>query len=244
MIRAIVGVTARGVLGRRRSLVVVLFAALPVLVALVVRAGGSTGDAVSLSADLLDALVVRTVLPLVALVFGTAVLGSELDDGTAIHLLVKPVERWRIVLAKLVVAAVLTVGLAAAVTLVAGLVVGAGRGAERLVVASTVAVAVGGLVYAALFLALSLVTSRALIVGLGYVLVWEGALGGLLEGTQAFSVRQYTLAIARLLAGGDGQAINVTLDPSTAIVLSAIVLAGAFGLAVRRLATYEIHGTA
>ncbi len=243
MIRAIVEVTVRGILGRRRSLLVVLFAALPVLVAVVVRIGGSTSDAVSLSADLLDALVVRTVLPLVALVFGTAVLGSELDDGTAIHLLVKPVERWRIVLAKLAVAAVLTIVLVALVTLVAGLVVGAGRGAERIVVASAVAVAVGGLVYAALFLALSLVTSRALIVGLAYVLIWEDVLGGLLEGTQAFSVRQYTLAIARLLAGDDGQAINVALAASSAIVLSAIVLAGAFALATRRLASYEIHGT-
>ena len=45
----------------------------------------------------LDGLVVRIVLPLVALVFGTAALGSELEDGTAVHLLTKPIRRWPIV---------------------------------------------------------------------------------------------------------------------------------------------------
>ena len=39
----------------------------------------------------LDGLVIRTVLPLVALVFGTAALGSELEDGTGVHFLTKPI---------------------------------------------------------------------------------------------------------------------------------------------------------
>ena len=30
-------------------------------------------------------------MPLVALVLGTAALGSEIDDGTVVHLLVKPI---------------------------------------------------------------------------------------------------------------------------------------------------------
>ncbi len=243
MIRAIIEATIRGVLGRRRSLLIVLLAALPVLIAAIVRASGSTSDAVSLSAGLLDALIVRTVLPLVALVFGTAVLGSELEDGTAVYLLVKPIERPRIVVAKLVVAAGMTVVLVGLVTLVTGLAVAAGRGAEDLVVAFTIAVAVGGLIYAGLFLALSVVTSRALIVGLAYILIWEGLLAGLLEGTQVLSIRQYTLAIARLLAGADGDAVTVTLAGSTAIVLSLVVLGAAFAVATRRLASYEVRGT-
>jgi len=38
----------------------------------------------------LEGVIVSSVLPLVALVFGTAALGSELDDGTAVHILTKP----------------------------------------------------------------------------------------------------------------------------------------------------------
>ena len=40
---------------------------------------------------LLDGLVVTTLLPLAALVYGTAALGAEIEDGTAVYLLSKPV---------------------------------------------------------------------------------------------------------------------------------------------------------
>ena len=36
-------------------------------------------------------------MPLVALIFGTAAIGSEIEDGTAVYLIVKPIPRWRIV---------------------------------------------------------------------------------------------------------------------------------------------------
>jgi ABC-2 type transport system permease protein len=160
-----------------------------------------------------------------------------------VFLLVKPIERWRIVAAKLAVAAGMTVGLVALVTLVTGLIVVAGRGGEEIVVAFTIAVAIGGVLYSALFVALSVVTGRALILGLAYILIWEGLLAGLLEGTQVLSIRQYTLAIARLLAGGDGQAIAVTLAGSVALVLSVVVFALSFVVASRRLASYEVSGT-
>ena len=47
-------------------------------------------------------------MPLVALIFGTAALGSEIEDGTAVYLLIKPIPRWQIALAKILVAAGLT----------------------------------------------------------------------------------------------------------------------------------------
>ena len=50
-----------------------------------------------MSIKILDPLMVRTILPLVALVFGTAALGSELEDGTAVFLIIKPIPRWRII---------------------------------------------------------------------------------------------------------------------------------------------------
>ena len=42
----------------------------------------------------------------------------------------------------------------------------------------------------------SVFTSRALVVGLGYTLIWEGVLSGLLEGTRFLSIRQATLGVA------------------------------------------------
>ncbi len=244
MTAAIVELTLRAALGRRRTLLLALLAAVPVAVAIVVRLGGSTSDGGRLTADLLDALVVRTVLPLVAVVFGTGVLGSELEDGTAIYLLVKPIERWRIVVTKLAVAAGLTVALVIPATLAAGMVVGGGRGGELAAVGYTLAVGVGAIVYGAVFVALSVVTSRALIVGLVYTLLWEGVLAGLFAGTQLLSIRRYVLAIADGLSGrgGAGGASAVAaLDAPTAALLAAVVLAVAFVVATRALESWEVR---
>jgi len=119
----ITGVTLRGLLGRRRTLLMVLLVGLPLLVALLLRVGGN-----SIAPDeILSPMVVRTILPLVALVFGTAALGSELEDGTAVYLIVKPIPRWRIIGAKMLVAA----GLTAALILPASVATGASTGSAR-----------------------------------------------------------------------------------------------------------------
>ncbi len=86
--------TLRGLLGGGGRCLMLLLAALPVLMALLVRLADGRPRA---RRPILDTLLIRTVLPLVALVFGTAALGSELEDGTAVYLMVKPVPRWRIV---------------------------------------------------------------------------------------------------------------------------------------------------
>jgi hypothetical protein len=62
---------------------------------------------------------------------------------------------------------------------------------------------VGGTAYAIGFTALGVVTGRALLIGLGYTLIWEASLAGLLEGTRFLSVRQATLGVATALTGDD-----------------------------------------
>jgi ABC-2 type transport system permease protein len=238
---AIIEVTLRGVLGRRRTLLVALLAAVPILIAALIRVGGSTSNGATLTAGLLDALVVATVLPLVALVFGTAVLGSELDDGTAVYLLVKPLPRWQIVLSKLVVAIGVTIALVFPTALIAGLIAGGGRGGELIAVGYGLAVVAGSIVYVAAFVALSVMTGRALIAGLLYIFIWEGLIAGLFAGTALFSVRQYVLAFARWLAGSEGSSIHSTVEPSTALAMSVLVLVVAVLLAARRLAVWEVR---
>ena len=239
----IIEVTLRGVLGRRRTMLVGLLALVPVLIALLVRIGGSTTDGAMVTANLLDALVATTVLPLIALVFGTAVLGSELDDGTAVYLLIKPLPRSRIVFSKLAVGIVVTMAMVFPSTLVAGLAVGAGRGGELVAVGYALAVLVGAAVYVAGFVALSVVTSRALIAGLLYILIWEGLLAGLFSGTALVSVRQYVLAIAGWLAGSQGSSISSLVEPATAVLMAIVVFVIATAIAVTRLSSWEVRTT-
>ena len=99
----IANVTLRALLGRRRTLLLLLLAGIPIVVGALVRANGGLGDPNDVGTTL-DGLAVRIILPLVALVFGTAALGSELEDGSAVHLLTKPIGRTTIVLAKVAVA--------------------------------------------------------------------------------------------------------------------------------------------
>ena len=234
---ALVVVTLRALLGRRRTLLMVLLAALPVIVALLIRIGGGRPDA----PEILDTLVIRTVLPLVALVVGTAALGSEIEDGTVVFVLVKPMARWRIALAKVLVAAGLTAVLVVPPILVTGVLLG-GTGSASIGIAIGFALAaiVGGCAYAVAFTTLGILTSRALIIGLAYTLLWEGVLSGLLEGTRFLSIRQATLGIAAALTGED---VGVEpLEPIMAIVIVTVVIVGGFLLATYALRRFQVRG--
>jgi ABC-2 type transport system permease protein len=228
-------VTLRGLLGRRRSILLVLLAGLPVLIALLVRVSGGRPDA----DRVLDALVVRTVMPLVALIFGTAAIGSEIDDGTAVYLMIKPIPRWRIALAKILVAAGLTALLIVPAVIITGALLGSRTDTTTTIVGFSVACLVGGSAYAAAFVALSVFTTRALLLGLAYVLIWEGVLSGLLEGTKFLSIRQATLGVAAAFGidtPGD------PLTPAVSVLVLVVVLVGATLLASWKLARFEIRG--
>lgn len=233
---ALVSVTLRGLLGRRRTFLMVLLAGLPILVGLLIRLGGGRNDA----PEILDTLVIRTVLPLVALVFGTAAIGSEIEDGTAVFLLAKPIPRWRTALAKLAVAAGLTAALTVPPIVLTGLLV-EGFGGEALATAFGFALAAiaGGTAYAVAFTALGVITSRALVVGLGYTLLWEGVLAGLLDGTRFLSIRQGTLGVAAALTGED-VGVDV-LEPVIAASILAVVVVGGFLLTTRALTRFQVR---
>ena len=239
----IVRTTTRAVLGRRRIIPVVLFLAIPIALSLLARSTAAddfTGMQEA-SIGLLDALVVRVVLPLVALFIGTAVIGAEVDDGTIVFLLVNPVPRWEIVAAKLFVAELITLVMVVPAAALSGaiLVVGTPGVDASIAVGFTVGVAVGAVVYVAIFLAMSVVTTRALALGLGYVLIWEGFLASLFAGTRNLSVREYSLSIAQQVAGVDltsGQAIA----PALAVVMSVVVTVVAVAIAIRKLGSFSI----
>ena len=236
VILTIAGVTARALLGRRRTLLMLLLAGAPVALGLLVRLGGTRTSAL---VPALEGLVVSSVLPLVALVFGTAALGSELDDGTAVHVLTKPIPRWAIVVPKVVVAGGLTALLLFPATIVAGILVG-GTGPTQLGItfAFAIAVLVGSFVYSTIFVALSAATSRGLVIGLAYSLLWEGLLAGALKGTQLFSVREYIRGIASALAP---RGTIESLVGANGFVFAIVAIVIVAALASWRLARYEIR---
>jgi ABC-2 type transport system permease protein len=231
-------------LGRGRTILIGILALLPVLIALVYRLGSQDTDQQEWAATvLLDGLVVSTFLPLAALVYGTAVLGAEIEDGTAVYLLSKPIARSRIIVAKLLAAWTLTTATVLSSALVAGAIALYDKPKAGILLGFGVGIALGGLVYSALFVLLSVVTSRALIAGLIYVFIWEGLVNGLFAGTRLLSVRHYTLGVADAFVDLPAVDFDAALDPVTALVLMLVFGAGATWYAVRRLRGFEIGET-
>ncbi len=239
----IMEVTLRQLLGRRRTILMALAALIPTVVALAYRASDSDTVPAEFASGMLNGLVVTSLLPLVALVFATAALGSEIEDGTAVYLLAKPISRAEIVISKLVVAALVTVALVVPATIAGGAVAMGGLDDTRIALGFGLAVAAGAVVYSALFLLFSLLTSRALIAGLIYVFLWEGVLAGLFRGLRLLSVRQYTLGIADALSNVSDTILDARLEGGTAIIAALAVGLAATVLATQRLKRFEIGET-
>jgi ABC-2 type transport system permease protein len=231
--------TARQLLAMRRGYAVLALAALPVLLAAALRFR-DVAEPMPVLLEIYTDFLVRIVLPVVALVFGTGAFGSEIDEGTAVYLLTKPVPRWRIAMAKLVTAAALTAAVVVGSTLITGIIAVGGAGPHRVVAAFTTAALLGSVLYCALFVALGLLLRRALMAGLIYVLVWEATAANTFAGTRTLSIRQYVLAAADRITTIDPDLFTALLPATTAFTMSIALLVAAALLTTHRLRNLEL----
>lgn len=220
----------QALLGRRRFWLLIAFPVLMVALtaALTAMADGDAGM------GLLDNLGYPLVLPLVALLASSAVLGPEVDDGSVVYLLSKPVNRHAVATSKWVVAWVATLLVGAGSLLAAGLVAGGGEQSLAWVVAALVA----GTTYSALFLALSALTRHAVIIGLVFLLIWENLLGSILSGVAWLSVGQWGVRIGHEVS-------SVLDDPANlpwALGASLVVTLGGVWFAGDRLRSFSLTG--
>jgi ABC-2 type transport system permease protein len=181
------------------------------------------------------------VLPVVALVFGTGAFGAEIEDGTLAYLLTKPISRIRIGLAKLAAAAGLTALFGAGSTLLAGLIAYGGIGPDGIVLGFTAAVAAGSVVYCSLFMALRFMLKRAVVAGLGYIVVWEGLASNTFAGSRSLSVNQYVLSIADNLSSVSPDLFQATLPIATAVQAAIIALLATTAFSLLRLRSLELQ---
>jgi ABC-2 type transport system permease protein len=227
-------ITTRGLFGRRRFLLLVPLPMLLVVLAAIPRAAGV--DAGQWAPVVLVGLGLAVVLPVISLIVGTGVLGAEIDDGTIVHILTKPLPRWQIVLPKLAVGA----GVSTLTVAIPLYVVGVLAHSVRLGLALVVASAVGALAYSAVFLALSLITRRPVLLGLVYVLIWEGLLGNFVSGTRVLSIQQYVITLADKIAPSELLTSQVSLPVS--IIMSVLLTVGFTVLAIDRLRSFSVAG--
>lgn len=230
--------TARSLLGRRRAAVLLVLPAILVLLCAAIR--GFAGPDTSVTVGVLSGFAIGTVVPLLALITGTGAIGPEIDDGSVVYLLAKPLRRSTIVRSKLIVAVGVMTAVAALPTLLAGLVLSGS--ADGLAVAFGVGAFIAGIAYCAVFLLLAVLTRNAVVLGLLYALIWESLIGGFVPGAQVLSIQQWGLAITQRLLGADAQALGVSSAVSfgAAVVLLLTVAVGATVYAGHRLRTLRV----
>jgi ABC-2 type transport system permease protein len=222
-----------------RRLLIVPLVALPLVVVAVFAAGADT-DPTTFTLDLYRQFVLPVLLPVVSLVFSTSAFGAELRDGTVTNILLKPLPRPAILGAKYLAAALATLLVLLPATVAAHLIVAGGLGSTDLLAGMLLASVVGALAYCALGVLLSLLMARAVLVGLAYALLWEGAVVSVAPSASSLSIRGYTEGVlAAVLSGGAD--FTVRLGPVSASVLAAVVTLAALGLAVLRLERMDVN---
>jgi ABC-2 type transport system permease protein len=257
----VAGITMRATMGRKRALLFALPAVILILFTLALKA--SRPPSRPWPSHVLGTFGFSVLIPLTALIIGTSVLGAEIDDGSIIHLLATPVRRSSIIVTKFLVATGLTMVFAAIPELIAALISGGGTvpappgtvpvsqgggsflgqvnvSGSKLALGLFVGALVCSVVYNAVFVMVSVATTRAIAVGLLYVLIWEALLSNLVSGARLLSVSHYGLGIANGFV--HDSELQAGLTVTTSVVMGVIVTVAALILAVNLLKSFTIKG--
>ena len=252
-------ITTRATLGRKRALLFAVPAVILILLTLALKA--SRPPARPWPSHLLGTFGFSVLLPLTALISGCSVLGAEIDDGSVIHLLATPVRRSSVILTKFAVATVLTIIFAAVPELIAAVISGGGYtepiakfspngppiftpgtaiSTSHFALGLFVGAVVGAVIYNAIFVMISAATTRAIAVGLLYVLIWEAVLANFVSGARLLSVSHYALGIANGIA--HDSTLDAGLTVTVSVVMGAIVTVAALALAINLLSGFTLKG--
>jgi ABC-2 type transport system permease protein len=235
--------TLRQITGQRRiRLAAIAGLLIPIGLALIYRAA-DTNDALDWTTNaLLSTMMITLIVPLACLLVGESAMGTEIEDGTAVYLLAKPVRRSQIILAKAAAAIVVTATVLLPVMIVAPVLSLDGTDGQGIVAGFFVSATLGIVAYTMLFVWLSVAIERPLIAGVGYIFIWEGALGDLFTATRYLSIRQYCLGIADAIATVPNIIFEAELNGAVSFILIMGVTAGATLLATRSLSQFEVRG--
>jgi ABC-2 type transport system permease protein len=184
----------------RRSLACIALAGGPPLLAWIVSHATRRIPGEMLAVHVGWLLLIQVVVPLCALVCGSAVVTEEIENRTITYLFTRPIPRSAVLLgrwtAALVVVSVL-LGLSALLT--AWIAVGSkgipGSLADGIATPLLAATLLGGAVYSALFAAAGVFFRHPMIAGLGYAFAIEGFLANLPGGGQVLTVQYHLRSV-------------------------------------------------
>ena len=239
--RTVIWLTRKQLFAKRRVYVALAVLVILALIALLVRFNAAEGDldAVGSLTTIYREIVLGVLLPLTALVFGTSAFGGEVDDGTLIYLMVKPVPRWRLTFSKYLVAFLATVAVIASAMFLAWLAMGNGA-SFRVPLAFATGGTVGAMIYCAIFVTLGITSRRALAIGLLYIVAFENVLSRSVIGVKSLSVREFALAVCKTVLGSTAEWNDPTVTMGTVYTMGSVFFVIALALSFRKLQRYEV----
>lgn len=188
-------------------------------------------------------LIAATLLPLATLVLATAAFGDEIEDRTLQYLTLKPIGRFRIVFEKLLAVIVVMIPIVwLGITMTWAIAaIGNVDGLRDLLwpaLASSLVAIVG---FGSLFMLLSMVMQRALLVGVFYVFVWETALSRFLPGIRSISIRHFTQSLFVRMVDDRRVEVPQLSAQSTVIITTVVICVVCVALSTWRLRTMSLE---
>lgn len=188
-------------------------------------------------------ILTATLLPLATLILATAALGDEIEDKTLQYLTLKPISRTRIVIEKFIAVLLVSVPIAWVMLTITYLVQCWGKFDETndFIVPILASSAVGILGFGALFMMVSMLIQRALLVGIFYVFVWESALSRFLPGIRSISVRHYSQSLFVRMLDDPRIEISGPSATTTVVITIAALVVVCISLATLRLRAMNLE---
>jgi ABC-2 type transport system permease protein len=207
---------------------------LVIILAVAVRNGADSDPATGMF-DVIDHLGLAVLAPISALVLASAALGDLAEDRTLVYVWLRPVDRWRMTLGAFGATLCAALPFVLVPLAVAVAISGVGNGLLLASLASA-AIAVAG--YAALFLGLGLRVKRALVWGLAYVVIWEGAVARAARGAARLSVQVYARSL--LAAMADHTPPRQAAGTATAVIVPLVIVVLGYLVTVRWLQRADV----
>ncbi|MFT7645617.1 MAG: ABC-2 type transport system permease protein [Candidatus Poriferisodalaceae bacterium] len=174
---------------------------------------------------MLTSVGLALMVPLISLVFSSASLGNLKEDKTLVHVWLTPIAPWIVPAAALTAALTVVLPPVVVSMAAAAAIFGAGSG---LVIATAIVALLAATTYCAMFTLLGGLLKRALLWGLGYVLIWEGIVAGAGTTAARLSIRVYTTSLLYRLNNLKPSAPANSTAAAVVVLLAVIGTAAAF----------------
>jgi ABC-2 type transport system permease protein len=146
-------------------------------------------------------LLTFRLLPLAAAIYSTMIVAQEVEQKTIVYLLTRPIPRWQLILGRWAATAS-TVVIISIIGLIAAQF-GSEGGGSKFIARDLLALALGAAAYTSLFMFVTLLFNRALIICVLFAFGWESSIPNMPAGLQGLSILSHMQAIAKHPDGGD-----------------------------------------